>query len=179
MPVVQPIRAQTPVTNLEESRLTGSWFEIARLPDKKQKLCASDSMRLITRWEKPGTLEWVTSCTQKNHYNDSNTSWARPIPKRKKQEETTGPGRYKVFTIWPFSRKYDVLAIANDNSWMLLGSPNKKSLWVYSKSRTMSPEVYSAVQQVATQQGYDATKLIQQPQNAPGSTGITEVASAP
>ena len=152
--------AQTPVTNLNEHRLTGSWYEIARLPNKAEKRCVADAVELIARWSKPGSLQWVDSCTVQKDYTSSRTSYAHSIPKRKTQQQVVGDGRYKVYTIWPFSRKYDVLGIATDSTWLLIGTPNRKNLWIYSRNATMAPEVYALVRQLAASQGYPVQKLI-------------------
>jgi apolipoprotein D and lipocalin family protein len=154
------LQAQTPVAHLDETRLPGSWYEIARLPNKAEKRCESDAVELIARWDKPGSLEWVDSCTVAKHYTTSRTLYAHPVPKRKKQTETAGDGRYKVYTIFPFSRKYDVLGIAKDNSWLLVGTPNHKEVWIYAKDPAMPPPVYAVVQQLAASQGYAVDKLV-------------------
>jgi apolipoprotein D and lipocalin family protein len=167
---VRPIAAQTPVPNLDENRLAGDWFEIARLPDKAQKLCSADSIRLIARWDKPGSLEWVSACTVKAGYNNASTSYARAVPKRKKPG-SAGNGEYKVYFFWPLAHKYDVLAIAPDSSWLLLGSTNHKELWIYSRTPTMPEEVLAPIRAQAASEGYPVDKLVLQPQSKSVSAG--------
>ena len=161
-----PLAGQTAVTNLDETRLVGSWYEIARLPNRQQKACTADSVELISRYDKPGSLEWLDACTVKGKYNQARNLYAHPVPKRN-APGGNGNGEYKVYTIFPFSKKYLILAVAPDNSWLLVGTPNHKELWIYAKSPVMTPEVLAAVKAQASGQGYPTGKLILQPQTKP------------
>ena len=143
-------RAQTAIP-VDENRLTGSWFEIAHLPDKHEKSCTGDAVELIARADKPHQLQWVQSCRTKLDV-DSRTLTAKP------QNKKSPDGRYKVTTIWPLSKKYYVLALNEDS--LIVGSPDHKSLWVYAKTATLKPDALDAAESHAAAQGYPKDRLV-------------------
>ena len=150
------------VPSLDAKQLQGAWYEIARLPGKQEKKCIGDAIELVAQGEKANQLLLVDSCKTKNGYADVRNYTANPQDKR-------GDGEYKITTLWPFSRKYWVMAAAPDFSWTLIGSPNRKDLWVFSKQPTLSPEILTAIEAKAAAEGFATAKLISGPQSRPGS----------
>jgi len=143
-------RAQTAVP-VDENRLAGTWFEIARLPDKHEKSCTGDAVELIARADKPHQLQWVQSCRTRLDV-DGRSVTAKP------QDKKLADGRYKVTTLWPFSKKFYVLALTEDS--LVIGSPNHKSLWIYAKSAKPNPDALTAAKALAAAQGYATEHLV-------------------
>jgi apolipoprotein D and lipocalin family protein len=79
-------------------------------------------------------------------------------------------GRLKVMKLWPFTTKYWVLALGPDYGWSLVGSPNHKSLWIYSKSPTLAPDVLAQIEAQAAAEGYPVAKLVLTPQSGQSVT---------
>jgi apolipoprotein D and lipocalin family protein len=158
------LRAQskppTAVTTLQPTRIAGTWYEIARYPYNKEKRCVSDAEELIAPGYKPHQLLLVDACKTKDGYTQTR-NLAAIAPNAK------DPGALKVRTFWPFWRKYWVLALSPDYSWTLLGSPDHKTLWIFSKSPTLAPDVLSAIEAQAAAEGFPASRLIQTPQTRP------------
>jgi apolipoprotein D and lipocalin family protein len=65
-----------------------------------------------------------------------------------------------VTSIWPFARKYWVLAIGEAYDWALVGDPNHKSLWVLSRTNTVTPELLEEIERRAVAEGFDIAKLV-------------------
>jgi len=154
-----PSHAQ--VTGLDENRLLNSWFEIARKPNKPQKQCAANNSNLIARGEGKGQLRWLWVCTDKKGNTDTHGMLAKPTGK-------PGSGRYKVQVIWLIlHRNYEVVAVAEDNSWMVLGTPNHKQLWIYAAKPELDAATLASARSRAEAAGFHTDKLIQQPQSNP------------
>lgn len=146
------LRAQaiTPVPKLDPNQFAGTWYEIARYPTKREKNCANDVALLTAEGDKPNQYQLETSCTDKKSYNDTRNFTAN----------SKGSGELKIRTIWPFSRPLWIIATAPDYSWSLAATPNHKSLWIYSKTLTLSPEVLTDIKSRAAAQGFSPDKLV-------------------
>jgi lipocalin len=91
------------VATLDRKSLTGSWYEIARLPNKREKHCAADAIELIALGDKPKTqLQLVDGCTDVKGYKDQ---WNFTATSKKRDSS----GALKV-GFFPLSRKYWLIA---------------------------------------------------------------------
>lgn len=144
----------TAVTSLDENRLQGTWYEVASYPFKPERRCVSNSIELIAPGEKHNQLQLVDACTTKRGYTDARNETANA-------EEKNGGGEFKVRTIWPFSRKYWILALGQNYEWALIGSPNHRTLWVFSKTPTLSPQVLAEIEAKGASEGFPSARLVQ------------------
>ncbi len=166
--------AATAVPQLDSQRFVGSWFELAHLPDKKQKSCVADALTLFTPVDKPYRFAQVDSCRLKD-----GTTNARNYTGTTKVKKTW-TGQLKVWTVWPLSRKLWVLAVGADYDWLLLGTPNHKTLAVLSRTTRLSPEVLGQITAQGAAQGFATGKLMQVPQTsrtAPAPASVSTVAT--
>ncbi len=138
--------------SVDLNRFAGSWYEIARLPNKREKDCFSDVVDLIALADKKDHLQLVSTCEAKNNYtNVANADL--------KAEKNSGGGKLKATYIWPFSEKEWILALGADYEWVLLGSPNHKALKLLSRTRSLRPEILSEIKQKAAAEGFATDKL--------------------
>ena len=143
----------TAVAALDLDRLAGNWTEIARYPNKPEKKCVGDVFVLLAGGDKPNQIQVVNECKTKSGFADARTGTA----KRKKK---TRDGRLKVTYIWPFSSKLWVLGLGPNYEWAVVGSPNHKTLWIYSKTARMQPDALAAAKSAAAAQGFALDKLV-------------------
>jgi apolipoprotein D and lipocalin family protein len=78
-----------------------------------------------------------------------------------------------VTSVWPFSTKIWVLGLAADNSWAVLGSPDRKHLWIFSKTRVMDAAALAQAEAVAGGEGFDLGKLTMTPGVSAGAAAGT------
>ena len=145
------------VTTLDTDRIRGTWYEIARYPYNKEKRCVSDARELIAPDYKPTQLLLVDACLTKA--GDIEARNLTAVAKKK----STG-GEFRVRTFWPFWRKYWILALSPDYTWTMLGSPDHKTLWVFSKTPTLPSDTLAAIEATGTAQGFPSNKLVLTPQ---------------
>ncbi|MFC6645401.1 lipocalin family protein [Granulicella cerasi] len=157
--------AQTPL-KIDEMKLRKTWFEAARLPDKKQKQCTANPAGLWARGDKARQMRWTWFCTDKGGHMETHAVTATGSKEM--------DGNYKSAFLYIFHRKYQILAVADDSSWLLLGSPNHKRLWLYTASPTPSSEAVESMKQKAATMGYDVSRLMQQPQTNPPKEQIAQ-----
>ena len=155
----QASRGQTvsAVPSLDLPKFTGNWYEIARLPTKRDKSCDHDSVVLIALGDKKDSLQLVIACQTKKGFTQVRNVDGKP-------EDKTSDGKLKVTTIWPFTRKYWVLAVDPNYDWALVGSPNHKELWVLARALTMDAPLLATIEGKASAEGFDTGKLISTPQ---------------
>jgi apolipoprotein D and lipocalin family protein len=148
-------RAQTvtAVPLLDMTKFVGTWYEIARLPDKAQRKCVGDAFDIYTVGEKAGAFSLVTSCKLKD-----GTAQISNLSGRRKKKSVDG--KLKVTTLWPFSRARWVLAIGPSYEWVLVGSPNRKTLWVMSRTATMAAEELRGIEGTATGEGFNVGRMV-------------------
>ena len=148
------VRAQavTAVPKLDLNRFSGVWYEVARLPNKRQKRCAGNVQMLFALGDKANHIQLVKSCKTKAGYTDANNVDG-------KTQDKDGDGKLKL-GFWVFGRKYWVLAIEPDYQWSIVGSPNHKDLWIYSRKPGLTPEIMTEVRSKAASQGFAPDKLV-------------------
>jgi apolipoprotein D and lipocalin family protein len=150
----------TALPTLDLNHFTGTWYEIARLPNKRQKECVSDGFTQIALSDKPNSFQLINACRTKAGDMDANNA------NGKVQNKKIADGRLKATFLWPFYEKYWVLALAPDDSWSLVGSPNHKTLWVFSKTKTLAPQTLAELKAKATAEGFPTAKLVMRPQHS-------------
>jgi apolipoprotein D and lipocalin family protein len=69
-----------------------------------------------------------------------------------------------VSFFWPFRSDYWVIGLADDYSWAVVGNPNRKYLWVLSRTPSLTAEQLERALQAAAAQGYDLAQLKYTPQ---------------
>ncbi len=141
------------VPALDLNRFFGTWFEIARLPNRAEKKCVGDAFQMYASAYKPAHFQVVDSCTLKDRSKD-----VRNI--NGKRASKTGDGKLKLGSFFPFTSKLWVLAMAPDDSWALVGSPNHKSLWVLARTATISPGVLAEAESKASSEGFKTARLV-------------------
>lgn len=151
---------------VDEIKLHGTWYEVARYPSKNEKGCVSDVIELIARSEKKRTLQWVDACKAK----DGNTLTHNVLAKPDKH----GEGKFTTTHFFLFHRHYWVLAIDPEYQWSVVGSPDRKSLWVFSRVPVLQPDAFDAIFAKAAAEGFPKGPLIHTKQTPlPGTTNVT------
>jgi apolipoprotein D and lipocalin family protein len=146
-------QAASAVARLDPNQLLGTYYEIARYPIRREKQCVGNELVLYALSDKKRSIEIVTTCQVKN---DNSIGWNSTGKFSK-----AGDGKIKLGWVWPFTTNYWILDLAPDASWALVGNPNHKSLWILSRTPTLSPEIVTQLQSIAAAQGFNPAKLIQ------------------
>ncbi len=148
------------VPDLKLPRYLGTWYEIARLPMRHEpedctdvsaqySLLDNGNMQVHNRCRLDGQVEEAVgeACVVGN---DSARLEVSFLPKGLR---------------WiPFTKgDYWVIQVAPDYSVALVGSPDRKFLWLLARTPALDPIVQEHYLAQARQQGFDLTGLIQTP----------------
>ena len=148
------------VNGVDLKRYSGTWYEIARYPNRFQRDCQSDTKAEYTV-RKDGKVQVVNSCRQK----DGKTKMARGTAKVGDKRTNA---KLRVTFFWPFYGDYWVIGLSPDYRYAIVGEPKRKYLWVLSRTPEMDEATYQAILGQIREAGYDPDKLIKTPHSPSG-----------
>lgn len=150
----------TVVPEVDLTRYTGTWYEIARLPNRFQDHCASDVTATYTLQD-DGRLRVVNRCRKADGTWDDAAGIARTVGEEgpNARLKVRFAPRWLSFlpAVWG---DYWIIGLAPDYSHAVVGDPDRKYLWVLARSPEMSEETLQAVLEPARAGGYDLSPLI-------------------
>lgn len=145
----QPLRT---VPNVDLAKYAGTWYEIASFPQRFQKGCHCTTAT-YTQSDK-GYIIVENRCNR-----DSVNGKASCIKGKAFVEEGSGNAKLKVQFFWPFKGKYWIIDLADDYSYAVVGHPNRKYLWILSRTPKMADDVYQGIIGRVKANGFDTGKL--------------------
>lgn len=138
------------VPSVDLARYVGKWFEMASFPMFFQRNCLGDTTAEYAALP-DGAISVHNRCRTNSGF-DAATGKATVV-------EGSGNARLKVSFFWPFKADYWVIGLDPEYRWAVVGNPNRKYLWVLSRTPQLPPELLKAALASATAQGYDLTQL--------------------
>lgn len=138
------------IANLDLGRYLGKWYEIASFPMFFQRQCLGDTTAEYSL-RPDGDVAVVNRCRTDQGFDEA-TARAWTV-------EGTGNAQLKVSFFWPFRADYWVIGLDDGYRWAVVGNPNRKYLWVLSRTPQLDREQLDAALQAATKQGFDLTQL--------------------
>ncbi len=146
-------RAETAVASVaavDLQRYAGRWFEIGSFPMYFQRKCIGDTTAEYAL--KPdGEVSVTNRCRTESGFDEAQgTAWAA---------EAGNNARLKVSFFWPFRSDYWVIGLDPDYRWAVVGNPNRKYLWILSRTPDLPKPLLDEALKAATAQGYDLGQL--------------------
>jgi apolipoprotein D and lipocalin family protein len=170
--VTLPLAAAPPplrvVPTVDLQRYAGTWYEIARLPNRFQDKCAGE---VVARYEpRPdGRITVVNRCrTAKGEVTEA-TGVARPVEGQPPSvlEVRFAPAFLSFLpSVWG---DYQIIALGPDYDYSVVGTPDRKYLWILSRTPTMDAPQYEQLLGEAKSQGFDVTRVVPTRQSRSGT----------
>lgn len=135
------------------AKYAGKWYEIAAFPQKFQKGCHC-TIAEYTPTDK-GYILVENRCKK-----DSVSGRESYIRGKAFIKKNTGNAKLKVQFFWPFRGKYWIIDLADDYSYAVVGHPNRKYLWILSRTPVMPEELYGQITSKIAAKGFDLNKLV-------------------
>ena len=147
------------VPGVDLDRYAGVWHEIARLPNRFQDDCGCCVTATYTRRE-DGHLTVVNACRTvdgKPKAVEGEAKLASEDGPSSKLKVRFAP-RFLSFLgfVWG---DYWVLDLDQEYSYALVGSPDRKYLWVLAREPRMDEETYTRLLEKAGGMGFDVTRV--------------------
>lgn len=140
------------VPYVDLKKYSGKWYEIASFPQRFQKGCHCTTAE-YTLSDK-GFVFVENRCNK-----DSINGKISYIKGKAFVVANSGNAKLEVQFFWPFKGKYWILDLADDYSYAVIGHPNRKYLWILSRTNTMDHALYQRILSGIKNKGFDINKL--------------------
>ncbi len=145
------------VPHVDLKKYLGKWYEIAHLPAKFQEGCSETTATYTLT--KEGTVSVLNECKK-----DGKTKRAKG--KAKVVDKATG-AKLKVTFFWPFYGNYWIIKLGNNYEYAVVGTPDRKYLWILSRTPQMDGRLFSEIIDFAQSKGFDMGRLMRTNQPNP------------
>lgn len=143
----------TTITTFDLDRYLGRWYEIARYDhffERGLVGCMADySLR------DDGKIKVLNSGYIKTLDGDYKESVGKARVRKNGK-----PGQLQVSFFGPFYADYDILELAPDYSYSVVGSSSPRYLWILSRTPHLNGSTKGKILKNLSQRGYDISKLI-------------------
>jgi apolipoprotein D and lipocalin family protein len=166
------------VNSVDLNRYMGDWYEIARTPNRFQSRCVSDTSAHYELMPN-GKVSIKNECRIGNGKME--------IAKGKGSvEDKDSKAKLRVSFFWPFSGDYWIIVLDKDYRYAVVGEPDRKNLWVLSRTPSLDQHTYDEILKRIQAQGYEisrvqkttqSTVVSNQPETKPSSPEIKPVTS--
>jgi apolipoprotein D and lipocalin family protein len=147
------------VPSVDLTRYAGTWFEIARFPNRFQDHCVGDVRATYTR-RSDRRIDVLNRCRAGDGRVDEAKGVARVV-------DTTSNARLEVrfapgFLSWlPMVwGDYWIIGLGDDYGWATVGSPDRDYLWILSRTPELPAVEYERAVAAARDNGFDVRRLV-------------------
>jgi apolipoprotein D and lipocalin family protein len=145
------------VPHVDLERYVGKWYEISRFPNRFQEGCVATSATYSLRSD--GGIDVFNQCRRKTLGGELSSirgkAWV--------MDKTTN-AKLKVSFFRPFSGPYWIIDLGEDYEYAVVGHPQRKYLWVLSRTPRMDEETYRKILERLKTNSYDVDRLFMTPQ---------------
>ena len=154
------------VERLDVPRYMGTWYEIAKFPNRFQAQCASDTLAEYTA-QPDGTVRVVNRCRTENGETTEAVALARQVggPDSPKLQVRFAPA---WLSWWPAAwGDYWVVDLEPDYQLVAVSEPRRAYLWILARSPRVDPARQAAMVRRLAEQGLDVSRLKPAPDAGP------------
>lgn len=153
----------TPIASLDVQRYMGTWYEIAKYPNRFQKKCVSQTTAQY-HLGADGAVQVINRCREESGNFDEAIGEARQTgpatsPKLKVRFAPAWlswlPFVWGDYWVVDLDARYELVAVSE---------PKREYLWVLSRTPVVAPGDYAALLARLKAQGFDLNRLVLSPQ---------------
>ena len=145
------------VSFVDLKRYGGTWYEIARYPNKSKKQCVGNTTATYN-FKPDGAVEVVSRCLTKDGKIEDATGAAKVV-------DTQTNAKLQGSFAWFSSVPYWVIDLDENYQYAVVGNPDRKYLWILSRTPEISVATYQNILRKIEIAGYNPAKLEKTPQN--------------
>ena len=156
----QPLQT---IQSIDVPRYMGTWFEIAKYPNRFQKQCVANTSAEYSL-QKDGTVKVLNRCQLTSGEMDEAEGQARQIGglKSPKLEVRFAPAWLSWLPmVWG---DYWVIDLDKEYQLVAVSEPSREYLWVLARTQQVDKGKYDALLQRLKSKGFDLNKLELSPQ---------------
>lgn len=154
------------VPKVDLQKYSGVWYEIARLPNKFQKDCAGD-VRAAYTVQADGRIKVVNRCREAGKPKPKEAEGVARVADEDKGGNSILEVRFApailsfLDSVWG---DYRIIALDENYRYALVGSNDRKYLWILSRTKTLDDDAYKRLLATAVEQGFRVNEMIRTPQ---------------
>jgi apolipoprotein D and lipocalin family protein len=156
------------VPSVDLNRYAGSWYEVARLPNRFQTKCAGEVVAKYTP-RPDGRITVANSCRLSDGKTNEAVGVARRVDGQPPSilEVRFAPAFLSFLpAVWG---DYQIIALGQDYDHAVVGTPDRAYLWILSRTPQMDPALYQRLLGAAGSQGFDVAKVVPTRQSRTGT----------
>ena len=142
---------KSPVTSFDLKRYLGTWYEIARLPNRFQSMCVSD-VRATYRRE-GDDIAVLNQCRTADGAIEQADGIAKTVA-------GSGNAKLRVSFFRPFYGDYWILDLDPDYRWVLVGEPGRDYAWVLARTPALDAPTLDRLLAYAGSLGFDRQAFV-------------------
>lgn len=146
------------VQSVDLDRYYGTWYEIARLPNRFQSQCVSDTQ--ATYRPDGGELSVLNQCRTA----DGSVEQAKGLAK---VVEGSHGAKLRVSFFRPFYGDYWILELDPEYRWVLVGEPRRRYAWVLARQPQLDDATLQYLLARASALGFDRQAFVTTPHTRP------------
>lgn len=139
-------------SRVDISRYMGTWYEIARYPNSFQAGCRQSTATYTLRQD--GRVTVVNRCLGKSGTEEAHGT--------AKVVDRATNAKLKVTFFWPFYGDYWILDLGENYDYAVVGTPDRKYLWILSRTPKMEEPLYERLLLKIRQLGFDPDRLLKE-----------------
>jgi apolipoprotein D and lipocalin family protein len=139
------------VASVDLNRYMGDWYEIARTYNRYEAHCVAD-VKVHYELLPDGRMGLRNECRQSNGKTDSAHGHANIV-------DAVSKAKLRVTFFWPFFADYWIIDLDKDYRYAVVGEPDRKYLWIISRTPRLDAAEYQQLLKRIGEQGYDISKV--------------------
>jgi apolipoprotein D and lipocalin family protein len=138
------------VPHVDLQKYLGKWYEIAHLPARFQEGCTDTTATYTLAGN--GNISVLNECRRNGK--------AKQAKGKAKVVDKNSGAKLKVTFFWPFYGDYWILNLGKDYDYAVVGTPNRKYLWILNRTPQMDDTLFSQLLDSVKAKGFDVNNLI-------------------
>ena len=143
-----------PINHLDHHKFSGKWYSLYSIPTLMDK-----------NWKQ--TIEIYTLIDDEHFdvlttYHKENEKVENSITSKLFFDKEKVDGDMKAQFLWPFKIGYWVIELADDYSYVVVGHPKEKYLFIMAREAKMDSELLKEIIERCRIKGYDTGSLVSQ-----------------
>jgi len=151
------------VSSVDLKQYSGTWYEIARYPNKFQDQCVGNTTATYTI-KKENKIEVLNQCVKENGTVDKAKGEARIVDKNTNAKlEVRFAPKFLSFisAVWG---DYWIIDLDENYKYAAIGDPKREYFWILSREPELDDSTYQSILRRAEAKGFNPAKVIKTPQ---------------
>lgn len=138
---------------LDLGSMNGNWHVVGRIPTIFDRDASEMGMSFRIRQDYSMEIDWQF---KRNPNATEPTKFTLSGQAGRGRESTI----WKVTPFWPLSFTYQVLEFSGDYSWIVVGSTDRRYLWILSRSEKIDPLLLDGLLRMLEKSEFDLSSVI-------------------